>query len=473
MLKQHPKMLGYIAQIADATVLVATFFLAFPFREWIIRWLPYGSRVDIEPFIGLVFLHLFVWWVFLKLHGVYGPQRLISFRSLVAKVFRASILATLIIFSFIYILKWTAVPRTLVLTISFLSLLGLLGEKFCWLKFLEYLRKEGKGYSDVLIVGVTKIARHFVESTNRFTDWGLRVVGFLSTREVPGERVFCGAPILGSTEDLTEILHQHPVDEVIFAVPSRDLENAREMIDICEMEGVKTRIISDFFRGLVFKAEADVIHGIPIITYSPSPMRDWQLLVKRILDVLGATVGLLLVSPLLVVTALLVKITSRGPVFYRWEVAGLNKKPITSYKFRTMVVDADELKHGLSDENEMEGPVFKMRRDPRVTRIGKVLRKFSLDELPQLWSVLKGDLSLVGPHPPLQSELHRFDDWHRRKLSVKPGLTCLWQINGRSRVKDFDEWVLMDLEYIDNWSLWRDFTLLLKTVPAVLKGTGL
>jgi lipopolysaccharide/colanic/teichoic acid biosynthesis glycosyltransferase len=209
-----------------------------------------------------------------------------------------------------------------------------------------------------------------------------------------------------------------------------------------------------------------------MITYSPAPMKEWQVLVKRTMDVLGSAIGLVFISPVLLFVSLLVKLTSRGPVFYRWRVAGLNKKPITSYKFRTMVVNADEIKDTLVDSNEMKGPVFKMERDPRVTKVGRFLRKFSLDELPQLWSVLKGDLSLVGPHPPLQSELHRFDDWHRRKLSVKPGLTCFWQINGRSRVNDFDEWVRMDLEYIDNWSLLLDVKILMKTVPAVLKGSG-
>jgi len=473
MLKQHPKILTATAQIVDIIVLGIAFFLAFPLRHFVLQWLPYGSRVEVQPFVGIPFMQAFLWWMFLRLHGTYGPQRLISFGSLIGKVFRTAVLATLTLFSIIYITKWTKVPRTLVISSAFLSFSGLLLEKYLWLRFLEYLRRRGKGCSDILIVGATGLAKQFVNSVNRFSDWGVRIVGFLVGDMDSRMDSFCNAPVLGTFRDLSTTLHRHPVDEVIFALPASDLEDVQEMLEVCQMEGVKTRIISNFFRGVVFKADADVVHGIPIITYSPAPMKDWQLFAKRTLDIFLSLAALIILLPLLTVLSLLVKLTSQGPLFYRWKVAGRNKKPVTSYKFRTMVVNADELKEELWRDNEMTGPVFKMRRDPRVTGIGRVLRKFSLDELPELWSVLKGDLSLVGPHPPLESELYRFDDWHRRKLSVKPGLTCLWQINGRNRITDFDEWVSMDLEYIDNWSLWMDFKILLKTIPAVLLGTGM
>lgn len=472
MLKQHPKILGWTAQVLDFIVLVGAFFLAFPIRSFLLQWLPYGSEISIQPFIALLFLNSFLWWLFLRLHGVYGPQRLMSFRALTTKVFQTALLSSLALFGVIYLTKWAHVPRTLILILTFLSVLGLLAEKFLWFKFLEYLRRKGKGYSDVLIVGTTELAREFVDSVRRFSTWGLRVVGFLAQDAHSGLNSFCDAPILGGFKDLQRILHLNPVDEVIFALLPRDLEAVEEMLEICELEGVKTRIISNFFKGIVFKADADVIHGIPIITYSPAPMKDWQLFIKRIVDIVGSSIGLILLFPIFIIIMLAIKLTSRGPIFYRWKVVGLNKKPITSYKFRTMVVNADELKQRLLKNNEMRGPVFKMKKDPRVTRIGRVLRKFSLDELPQLWSVLKGDLSLVGPHPPLQTELYRFEDWHRRKLSIKPGLTCLWQVNGRNKIDDFDEWVRMDLQYIDNWSLWLDFKILLKTFPAVFSGTG-
>ncbi len=197
-----------------------------------------------------------------------------------------------------------------------------------------------------------------------------------------------------------------------------------------------------------------------------------SLVAKRLVDIVGSGSLLLATSPLLGAIALAVKLSSPGPVFYRWQVVGQGGRPFTGYKFRTMVVNADELKAQLAAANEMTGPVFKMRDDPRITPIGRVLRKYSLDELPQLWSVLKGDMSLVGPRPPLQTEYAQFTDWQKQKLSVKPGMTCLWQVSGRNDIRDFDEWVRLDLDYIRNWSLWLDLKILVETIPAVIRARG-
>ena len=193
---------------------------------------------------------------------------------------------------------------------------------------------------------------------------------------------------------------------------------------------------------------------------------------KRIIDIIISTVLLIILLPIFIFIVLLVKVTSKGPLIYKWHVIGKDGKPFTGYKFRTMILNADYLKTSLLKSNEMTGPVFKMKYDPRITKVGKFLRKYSLDELPQLWSVLKGEMSLVGPRPAGPKEWSQYEEWQKRKLSVTPGMTCLWQINGRNEVHEFDEWVKLDLEYIDNWSLWLDFEIILKTIPAVLKGTG-
>jgi exopolysaccharide biosynthesis polyprenyl glycosylphosphotransferase len=205
---------------------------------------------------------------------------------------------------------------------------------------------------------------------------------------------------------------------------------------------------------------------------APQEAARWQRCIKRAVDVLVSSGLLLALSPLLAAIALVVKLADGGPVLYRWQVVGQAGRPFTGYKFRTMVVDADALKAKLLAANEMSGPVFKMRDDPRITPPGRFLRRYSLDELPQLWSVLVGDMSLVGPRPPLQSEYARFSEWQRQKLAVKPGITCLWQISGRNEIRDFDEWVRLDLEYIRNWSLWLDLRILLMTIPAVLRARG-
>ena len=198
----------------------------------------------------------------------------------------------------------------------------------------------------------------------------------------------------------------------------------------------------------------------------------WQRAMKRLVDVTGAAALLVLLSPVMLVIALAVRFSSPGPILYRWHVVGLDGRPFTGYKFRSMVRDADTLKEQLLLENEMVGPVFKIRADPRLTGLGRRLRRYSLDELPQLWSVLKGDMSLVGPRPVFPYEYQQFEPWQRRKLAVVPGLTCTWQVNGRNGVSNFEDWVRMDLAYIDNWSIWLDLGILLKTIPAILKGTG-
>jgi lipopolysaccharide/colanic/teichoic acid biosynthesis glycosyltransferase len=195
--------------------------------------------------------------------------------------------------------------------------------------------------------------------------------------------------------------------------------------------------------------------------------------VKRGLDILGSGIGLIILFPLFLLVGILVKLTSSGPVFYAWDVVGRCGRPFRGYKFRTMIANADELKAQLDTKNEMNGPVFKIKKDPRVTPFGRILRTFSIDELPQLWSVLKGNMSLVGPRPAGALEWENYEPWQRRKLSITPGMTCLWQVNGRNMISDFDEWVKLDLEYIDNWSLWLDFKILYRTVLVVLMGTGM
>jgi exopolysaccharide biosynthesis polyprenyl glycosylphosphotransferase len=213
--------------------------------------------------------------------------------------------------------------------------------------------------------------------------------------------------------------------------------------------------------------------GHPLIVFRSTPETSWQMLAKQLLDVFGAFL-LLLVSALpMLAIALLIKLTSAGPVMFRQQRSGLNGSPFSIYKFRTMMTNAEQLKHELAAMNEMTGPVFKVTNDPRVTPLGKILRKFSLDELPQLFNVLRGEMSLVGPRPLPVDEVKRFNDLaHRRRLSVKPGLTCLWQVSGRNKISDFKDWVRLDLQYIDNWSIWLDLTILLRTIPVVLRGTG-
>jgi len=274
-------------------------------------------------------------------------------------------------------------------------------------------------------------------------------------------------------DQLVTLLHEHSINGVILSARHTFFDQAEAVIKACELEGVEAWLVADFFKTQISHTSFDDFYGRPVMVFRSTPEASWQSVIKQVMDVAGAAILLLGLSWLLALVALAVKIMSPGPVWFRQLRAGLNGAPFTMYKFRTMVTNAEQLKHELESMNEMHGPVFKVSKDPRITPLGRILRRYSVDELPQLFNVLRGEMSLVGPRPLPVDEVKRFHDLaHRRRLSVKPGLTCLWQISGRNEIVEFKDWVRLDLEYIDNWSLWLDLKILLRTIPAVLAGKG-
>lgn len=280
-------------------------------------------------------------------------------------------------------------------------------------------------------------------------------------------------PREGRAGDLVALLHRHSVNLVVIDLTGLAPADVFPAIAACEREGVETVVRAGIFHTPVFRPEIDSLAGEPVICYRAQAAPAGHLLAKRVFDYVAATVLLVLLLPVLGLVAAAIKLTSSGPVFFLQRRCGLNGRSFDMVKFRSMVTDAEARKADLAERNEMKGPVFKVRDDPRVTTLGRLLRRHGLDELPQLWNVIRGEMSLVGPRPLPVEEVHRFDDdAHRRRLSVLPGLTCLWQIKGRNDIDDFAEWVRLDLEYIDHWSLWLDFKILLATIPAVLLGRG-
>jgi len=274
-------------------------------------------------------------------------------------------------------------------------------------------------------------------------------------------------------EKLIALLHEHSVNGVILNAKHTLFEQVEVVIRACELEGVEAWLVAEFFKTQISRTSFDDFYGRPVLVFRTTPEASWQGVVKQLLDRVGAVLLLILLSPFFLIIGLLIKLGTPGPVLFRQKRSGLNGAPFTIYKFRTMVTNAEQFKHELAAMNEMTGPVFKVTNDPRVTPIGRFLRKSSLDELPQLLNVLRGEMSLVGPRPLPVDEVKKFNDLaHRRRLSVKPGITCLWQVSGRNNVSDFRDWVRLDLEYIDNWSLWLDFKILWRTVPVVLTGVG-
>jgi exopolysaccharide biosynthesis polyprenyl glycosylphosphotransferase len=276
-----------------------------------------------------------------------------------------------------------------------------------------------------------------------------------------------------SVDELTRLLHEHSVNGVIINARHNYFEKVESAIRTCELEGVEVWLIADFFRTQISHTSFDEFHGRPVLVFRTTPDASWQGVLKQVIDFTVALVAIIVLAVPFVIVGLAIKLTSPGPILFRQRRCGLNGQPFTILKFRTMETNAEQRKHELAAMNEMSGPVFKMKNDPRITPVGRILRKLSIDEYPQFYNVLRGEMSLVGPRPLPVDEVKRFDDFaHRRRLSVKPGLTCLWQVSGRNDVKDFDDWVRLDLEYIDNWSLWLDLKILLRTIPVLLTGTG-
>jgi exopolysaccharide biosynthesis polyprenyl glycosylphosphotransferase len=465
-----------IVQLVDALATLLSFIAAY--YLWILlRWQapawPLGADISFTPAIlFIVAISAVIWVLIFDYLGAYSYQRFTSITTEIIIICKTVFLGSLLLIGLWFILRPGYTSRILVLLFIIANLILLTIEKLLLFYIAGIIRRWGKNRKVVLVIGTGGQARRFVDAIKANFNWGLDILGFLDVNQDKVSQKIFDKPILGGVADITSILKAHPLDEVIIAVSTRCLGEIAPVMEACEREGVQVRIISDFLGDIAKKIRVDVVYNLPVVSISYIPENKTALAIKRGMDIVISFVLLILLSPLMLLITLAIKLISPGPVFYQWNVVGFNKRPFTSWKFRTMVQNADQLKEKLSSANEMEGPVFKIRNDPRITPVGKILRKFSLDELPQLWSVLKGDMSLVGPRPASPHELARYESWHRRKLSIKPGITCLWQVNGRNRVSNFDDWVKMDLEYIDNWSIGLDIEILGRTLITVLRGTG-
>ncbi|HDY67918.1 MAG TPA: sugar transferase [Candidatus Scalindua sp.] len=471
MLKGFFNFRRQISITLDILVVVVSFVIAYFIRSFILKFVPFGESIELGNHWELIVVITFLWWWIFSLQGAYALDRFTSLSQETKTVLKTVFFGTVILLSGAFLLKIYFPARTLIVIFAGVNFSLLVLEKTVIYYVVSDLKKRGYHKKPVIIVGTGEKAREFMESIKGDPGEELEIVGFIGEKEMNvGNRIY-GCNILGNFSQLKEVLHRHPIDEIIFALSKENLEIG-EMLRLCEEEGVTSSIITDFPVSAKTNVQLRMAHNLPLLTLSRVPYSPWQLFLKRITDIIISALASAILSPLFLIIAALVKFTSPGPVFYQWEVVGFNKRPFNSWKFRTMVENADELKTKLWNKNEMLGPVFKIRDDPRITRVGRILRRFSLDELPQLYSVLRGDMSLVGPRPPLIGEVDRFESWQRRKLSLKPGLTCLWQVSGRNEIRDFDDWAKLDLEYIDNWSLWLDVKIFFKTVYVVLSGSG-
>ncbi len=461
MLRRHRQIRMQIHQLMDACLFAVSFWFAFLLRsnENVRDFLHLIPAGDFDNFVWLYVILIPAAPLILEAQGFYNRPMLCPRRATLWPLFKACLITTV---GLIMVLFFGQIflPRSVVPWFGVISFILVFAKE----ELLRLAFRSGFAQSQYrrrfILVGSSEETR---QMRNDFKERSQEEVEILAELDLGKETV----------ERLIEMLHEHSVNGVILSAKHAYFEQMEAAIRACEIEGVEAWLIADFFKTQISRTTFDDFYGRPVMVFRTTPEVSWQGVLKQVLDVIGALVLLIMSLPFFAVIALLIRWTSPGPVLFRQQRSGLNGQPFTIYKFRTMVTNAEQLQHELAAMNEMSGPVFKVTKDPRITRVGRWLRKFSLDELPQLYNVLRGEMSLVGPRPLPVDEVRRFNDLaHRRRLSVKPGLTCLWQISGRNNVTDFRDWVRLDLEYIDNWSLWLDIKILWWTVPVVLAGTG-
>jgi exopolysaccharide biosynthesis polyprenyl glycosylphosphotransferase len=425
----------------------------------VIAWLNLDPTSPFKYFALLYLVMIPTAPFILESQGFYNHSPLYPRRAIVWPLFKGCVFITLELALMAYIFHLT-VAR------GILASFGCIGFCMVYLKceLSRFLLKSKVAQSQFkrrfILIGTEKETAKMRQELEKRTNEGIEIAAELNLLEIP-------------VQQIVSMLHRHSVFGVILNAKHTYFEQVEDVIKACELEGVEVWLVADFFATQISRTSFDELLGRPLLIFRSTPEASWQGLVKQLMDLFGALLLLISLSWLFALLAILIKILSPGPVFFKQQRSGLNGAPFTLYKFRTMVTNAEQSKHELEAMNEMSGPVFKVTDDPRVTRIGKWLRRYSLDELPQLYNVLRDEMSLVGPRPLPVDEVKRFNDLaHRRRLSVKPGLTCLWQIGGRNQIKDFRDWVRLDLEYIDHWSLWLDLKILLRTIPVVFMGAG-
>jgi len=447
MIQQRQKILAFNLFFADLFLTAVSFYLAYTLRSGF--ELEGYTVMPVGVYVWLLWLMLPLWSTLLAVFGVYS-RRSLKLREQVVQVSKAVGLAWIILAAILFLLDEEATSRLVALFALLINYVALVSYRFALFAFRH---RRQRGVRHVAVIGDTESAHSFVRAIQTHAEWGLNAIGVFPLSEA------------------RSILDSGGIDEMIFVVERQRLDSCEDLFLTCEELGVTATVVLNLFPHSIARMELQELDGFPLLRFTRTPTDESLLLIRRAMDIVLAASLMVLTLPGMAAAAVLIRLTGPGPVLFRQRRLGLHGRPFVMYKFRSMAPGAEELRSELGPINEMDGPVFKSSQDPRITPVGKWLRRFSIDELPQLYNVLKGEMSLVGPRPPLPDEVARYERWQRRRLSMKPGITCLWQISGRNHV-GFEEWMRLDLSYIDNWSLLLDLKILLKTVPVVLWGKG-
>ena len=481
MLKEKEAVFRRLTMVADFFLISGAFFISFLFRENLHLFYKFdlfpASRVlpDVAGRFGDYLLVLFVvallWCYLLHRGGIYNSWRMRKSWQILWIVCKATFSIILISGAVFFLFKLTFVSRLFFVTFILLGFLFIAAEKIVLFSLLHEIRRRGYIHRQVLIIGTGRRAEEFIRRINRHPEWGLRIFGAIEDEAGRAVDQVDGVKVIGEVDKISDILHQYAIDEVVIVVPRLRLQSLEKAIGECETEGVNVTIAVDLFDLKIAKAVVGELDGVPLLTFHSTVPNEWDLLAKRMMDIFVSGIVLVLLSPVLLAIALIIRLTSRGPALFKQERIGFNKRRFTIYKFRTMVEGAQKNLGKVDIYQEIYESAWKAKKLQNATPFGKLLRKFSLDEFPQFVNVFLGQMSLVGPRPTLPGEVEQYEGWHRRRFSMRPGLTCLWQVSGRREI-EFDEWMKMDLEYLDHWSFWLDIKILLKTIPAVLFGAG-
>lgn len=479
MIARYGQLANLFLKVSDLLLMLCALSLAIvinyaeasvTFSEYAIDFL--STRVKIaNALLGAAML--LVWYVVFNLQGIYRSHRLSGFAEELKEIARAVFLASLMLLMVAQIGSWRTINLWTAACVGLFGLALIVSMRVLLRLNLRRLRLRGHNIKTLLIVGGGPRARWFANEVRERIDLGYRIIGYVDDETNFNGHGLNGVPRLGDVNDLPSIIANDVIDEVFVALPIKSQYSQIETaISLLEEQGIMVHLLTDHFPHRLARSHPSEFEGAPVLSIHSAPPVTWRTEIKRMLDIVVASSSLLVLSPLFAIVALAIKFDSDGPVFFIQNRVGFNKRRFRMLKFRTMCVDAEARMQELEHLNEKTGPIFKITNDPRATRVGKWLRKTSIDELPQLLNVLLGDMSIVGPRPLSVRDAVRMEvAWQKRRFSVKPGLTCLWQVSGRSNLS-FEQWMQLDLEYIDRWSLGLDGIILLRTIPAILLARG-
>jgi exopolysaccharide biosynthesis polyprenyl glycosylphosphotransferase len=472
-MSRFPRWLIPAVILSDVVLINAAFLLAYAARYRLQLFRPVEPEFD-NP-IDVYFPFMIVLTILLiaayQIDNIYVPRRLGMWLDQMSRIVRSTMIAMLIMIGITFIYQPFFYSRLIYLYATILIVLLLGVGRLLWGVVLSRLRQRGLGVSRVLIVGAGDVGRMVIRTVMAQPEFGYRIVALVDDHVEPSSLTIGPVPTVEGTQRLPEIIAEKNIDEVIVTLPWTDHLRILNIFQLCESLGVRARTVPDLFQLSLNRVDVEDLGGVPVIGLKAASIRGANLIVKRSMDVTLGSLMLLILSPLMIISALAIKLDSPGPIIFRQKRVGARGQEFVVFKFRSMREGADEEKERLLDLNEMNGPLFKIRDDPRMTRLGRFLRRSSLDELPQLFNVLRGEMSMVGPRPHTSAEVEQYQNWQRQVLEAPPGMTGLAQVSGRSQLS-FDEQCLLDIYYIENWSPALDIKILLRTVPKALSGQG-